>query len=274
MSTALQDLSRSDCLIFDLGIVNVRRFHHNHVITGAGPNRNAANGLVIVGRENILEPKEHQLFRIVLVQTMLYIICKCSIQIMLLYNEINKTQKKSAEQRSIEDSVLHLTYFIYFVENCVGCYVNLIVSKTFRKAMKSTLFKLCLPWPGRCMKWRDINVSMLWRKSLFIFHSSPTSVPVWLTIELCFTYMYPNISASRVPTPIKMMHPNVTDKFWESFGIQPQDRLCWRDNSHLITLAAWSSTIYVILVLLMIKESLSIACLLESNVRDDIFQWD
>lgn len=127
-------------IIFGLwALTNVRRLGQPKQQTAGQP-----AGAVPVGRPNTLQPKDRQLIRMLMAELVLYIICKCPVQFVSIYNEITKYQVKSGEQSSIEQSILQLTYVLFFVENCVGAYVNILVSKTFRTELKDSFQKVFL----------------------------------------------------------------------------------------------------------------------------------
>ena len=69
-----------------------------------------------------------------------FIICKFPGIIALIYQEITQYQVKSAEQQIIEQSILQITFFWYYVDNGIGFYKNIIVSKTFRTELKRIFF--------------------------------------------------------------------------------------------------------------------------------------
>ena len=140
-------LTLSLMTVFGLWAVrNVRRLRRPNQTT---PQALATIPNVTVHRPNVPQSKDHQLIRMLLVDILAYIMCKCPVQVMLVYNEITKQQEKSAEQSSIEQSILLLTYFIFFVDNCIGCYTNLLVSKTFRTEVKGVLRRIRLRF--RCV---------------------------------------------------------------------------------------------------------------------------
>ena len=100
----------------------------------------------VIGRHFILQSKDYQLVRMLLLDILIFIICKCPASFMLLYQQITDYVDKSTEQRSIEQSILSMTYFVYYIENGVSFYTNMLVSKTFRKELKHTLTDIHLPY--------------------------------------------------------------------------------------------------------------------------------
>jgi len=103
----------------------------------AKPHSRPTNTAVtVVGRQYILQSKDRQLMRMLLVDIMSFVICKCPSSFFLMYQQITQYVEKSAEQQSIEQSILFLTYFLYYIENGISCYTNILVSKTFRAELK------------------------------------------------------------------------------------------------------------------------------------------
>ncbi|CAF0849956.1 unnamed protein product [Adineta steineri] len=96
-------------------------------------------GIIAVGRSHILQSKDQQLIRMLLVDTITYVICKSPLIILYIYEQITQYTEKSAEQLAIEQAILQITYFLFFTESCIGCYTNILVSKTFRKELKRIL---------------------------------------------------------------------------------------------------------------------------------------
>ena len=99
---------------------------------------------IVVGRPHTLHSKDQQLIRMLLVDIVTFVICKCPSSFCLMYQQITRYVEKSAEQQSIEQSILLLTYFLYFVENGISCYTNLLISRTFRAELKGTLLNIRL----------------------------------------------------------------------------------------------------------------------------------
>ena len=129
--------------IFGLWAVrNVRRLRQTNRAIEQGTSGPATSGTVVVTRPNISQSKDHQLVRMVLVDILLYISCKCPVPIMAFYNVVTKDQQKSPERSSIEQLVLQLLYFIFYINNCISCYTNMLVSQTFRTELKRVLLKI------------------------------------------------------------------------------------------------------------------------------------
>ncbi|CAF1301530.1 unnamed protein product [Adineta ricciae] len=113
---------------------NLRRVRH---ATQSGRTTNTA--VVTTGRPQILQTKDQQLIRMVLMEIMVYILCKYPIVIFHIYQEITEYNEKSPERQLIEQNLVILTIFTSSIENCISCYTNAIVSKTFRLELKRLL---------------------------------------------------------------------------------------------------------------------------------------
>jgi hypothetical protein len=103
--------------------------------------------VTVVGRQHTLQSKDQQLIRMLLVDIISFVICKCSFTVMQIYLQITQYNEKSAEQQTIEQIISQLTYFIYYIDSCISCYTNMFVSKTFRKELKDillTIHRRCL----------------------------------------------------------------------------------------------------------------------------------
>ncbi|CAF1097085.1 unnamed protein product [Adineta steineri] len=116
-------------------IRQVRRVRHN------ASTRTTAT-VVVVGGAHTLQSKDQQLIRMLFIEILSYIICKYPGTLMLIYQQITQYDIKSDERRQIEQAIQELTAFLYFVENSIGCYTNMIASKTFRTELKRILIKI------------------------------------------------------------------------------------------------------------------------------------
>ena len=93
-------------------------------------------GSTVVGRQHTVQSKDRQLIRMLFMNIILFIICRSPVTIILMYQQITKYENKSADQQIIEQLIIQITYFVFFIENSVGCYTNILVSKTFRTELK------------------------------------------------------------------------------------------------------------------------------------------
>ncbi|CAF1551794.1 unnamed protein product [Adineta ricciae] len=94
-------------LIFGFWTVkNVRAIGHATLSSVA-----SRSAVVSVGRPQILQSKDQQLIRMLLVEITTYILCKTPVLVFYIYQEITRYNVKSVEQGLIEQCVLLLTYF-------------------------------------------------------------------------------------------------------------------------------------------------------------------
>ncbi|CAF1056885.1 unnamed protein product [Adineta ricciae] len=99
-------------------------------------------GVTTIIRLHNLRSQDQQIIRMLLVDIIIYIICKLPVVIMYMYAQITQYAEKSQEQHTIEQAFLQFAYFVFFIENSVACYTNLLVSKRFRKELLRLLKKM------------------------------------------------------------------------------------------------------------------------------------
>ncbi|CAF1113888.1 unnamed protein product [Adineta ricciae] len=116
-------------------VQNIRKVRHATRQSGS-----THSAVVVIGRPQIFQSKDQQLIRMLLVEIVTYILCKSPVAIFYIYQEATRYNGKNTEQQLIEQYVSSLTYFVYFIENAVSCYTNILVSKTFRAELKRMLF--------------------------------------------------------------------------------------------------------------------------------------
>ncbi|UJR12235.1 hypothetical protein I4U23_016412 [Adineta vaga] len=109
-----------------LTVKNIRQVSHKIIPTNISQ----------IGRQYILQSKDRQLIRMLFVDIISYTISKLPYAFYYLYQQITQDEKKNIEQQLIEQSILILTYFIFFIENSISGYTNILVSKTFRTEIK------------------------------------------------------------------------------------------------------------------------------------------
>jgi hypothetical protein len=111
------------------------------------PSNSVNTGNVPIGRPHAIQSKDQQLIRMLLVDIISFVICKLPSTIVLIYRQITQYNDKSDDQQVIELSILQLSFFWYFVDNGIGCYTNILVSKTFRTELKRMFangYKFCV----------------------------------------------------------------------------------------------------------------------------------
>ncbi|CAF4096288.1 unnamed protein product, partial [Adineta steineri] len=91
---------------------------------------------ITVIRPVIVRSKDQQLVRMLSVNIIAFIICKFPSTLVLIYQQITQYEEKSSDQQLIEQLILQLTFFWYFIDNGIDCYTNILVSKTFRTELK------------------------------------------------------------------------------------------------------------------------------------------
>ena len=92
--------------------------------------------IVTVGRSNTPQSKDRQLVRMLLMDISIYIFARFPATIFLIYGQITQHETKSTEQLLTEQAIANITYVIGFVDSSIGCYTNILVSKTFRLELK------------------------------------------------------------------------------------------------------------------------------------------
>jgi hypothetical protein len=111
------------------------------------PSNTVNTGNVAIGRPHAIQSKDQQLIRMLLVDIIFFVICKCPAASFLVYQYITRYIEKSEDEQIIEQSIIQLSYFWYFVDNGIGCYTNILVSKTFRTELKRMFangYKFCV----------------------------------------------------------------------------------------------------------------------------------
>ncbi|CAF0834105.1 unnamed protein product [Adineta steineri] len=93
-------------------------------------------GNMMIGRPATLRSKDQQLVRMLLVNIIAFFICKFPSTLILIYQQITQYDEKTSDRQVIEQSVLQLAFFLYYIDNGIDCYTNILVSKTFRTELK------------------------------------------------------------------------------------------------------------------------------------------
>jgi hypothetical protein len=114
-----------------LTVKNIRQVrhatHHSHASTIE---------TTTVGRVYTVESKDRQLIRMLIMEIIVYIISRFPSTVVLIYQQITQYQTKSDEQISTEQFIANVTYFMGFIDSCVSCYTNILISKNFRAELK------------------------------------------------------------------------------------------------------------------------------------------
>ncbi|UJR17516.1 hypothetical protein I4U23_004411 [Adineta vaga] len=124
-------------VIFGLWTVkNVRSMNHMTIVAG---NSSTHGGDVAIGSARSAHSKDRQLIKILLVDTSVYIFFNTMISISLIYQQIMQNQPQTLVQIYLQGFIMSVSVFSAYIPFCIGCYTNLVVSKTFRKEVKNTL---------------------------------------------------------------------------------------------------------------------------------------
>lgn len=84
---------------------------------------------------------DRQFIRMLLIEILICIICDFLQPSMLLYKEITKTYKKNDDLLAIENFLISISIFVLHIPFCCSFYTNILVSTTFRKIVKSILWR-------------------------------------------------------------------------------------------------------------------------------------
>jgi hypothetical protein len=90
-------------------------------------------------RLNTVHAKDRQLIRIIFIDIIVYIIFNSILTIMIMYQQVTQLNIKSFTQSALELLMINVSIFIYYIPYCIGCYTKFIVSKAFRREMKTVL---------------------------------------------------------------------------------------------------------------------------------------
>jgi hypothetical protein len=83
--------------------------------------------------------KDRQLIKILLVDTSIYIIFDTMIAAILLYEQVTQNQSQTSVETAMQSFLFDVSVFSTYIPFCIGCYTNLLVSKTFRNEVKNIL---------------------------------------------------------------------------------------------------------------------------------------
>jgi hypothetical protein len=83
--------------------------------------------------------KDRQLIKILLVDTSIYIIFNTMITVILIYQEVTQNQSQTLVETAMQNFLFEVSVFSTYIPFCIGCYTNLLVSKTFRNEVKNIL---------------------------------------------------------------------------------------------------------------------------------------
>ena len=115
-------------------VKNIRSIRHATVASVSSAITAAAEGGL-----NSTRSKDRQLMLILLSDIIVYIISTSMLAAVTMYQQFTQYNVKSYEQTQIDDFLASVARFINYIRFCVECYVNLVVSKTFRNELKNTI---------------------------------------------------------------------------------------------------------------------------------------
>lgn len=94
------------------------------------------SGTVTIRNARVHRSKDAQLIRILLIDIIVYIIFNLMIAIVLLYQQFNPQQLVNPLEIQIQSLLLQISIFTTYIPFCIGCYTNILASKTFRNEIK------------------------------------------------------------------------------------------------------------------------------------------
>ena len=99
----------------------------------------STSATVVENVMNASRSKDRQLIKILFVNISIYIIFNMMLSIVLMYQEVTRYNTKTQVETQIENLLSSIGLFSYYIPFCIGCFSNLVVSKTFRKEIKNVL---------------------------------------------------------------------------------------------------------------------------------------
>ncbi len=83
--------------------------------------------------------KDRQFCLILFTDISIYIIFSFMLSAILMYQQMTQYNVKSPFQTQVDLFLKYVATFINYISICIGCYTNIIISKTFRKSIKDIL---------------------------------------------------------------------------------------------------------------------------------------
>jgi hypothetical protein len=123
-------------ILFGLwGIKNIRKFRRVGPVpvSSVTINRNRTRLSATIDAHNRL------LGRILCMDTIVYVLFRLPIGIFLMYEQIIQNYIRTSEQKQIELFITLICIFSAYIPSSIGCYLNLFISKTFRKEIKNII---------------------------------------------------------------------------------------------------------------------------------------
>jgi hypothetical protein len=77
--------------------------------------------------------------RILCMDAIVYVLFRLPIGIFLMYEQITQNYIRTFEQKQIQLFITLICIFSAYIPSSIGCYLNLFISKTFRKEIKNII---------------------------------------------------------------------------------------------------------------------------------------
>jgi hypothetical protein len=100
------------------------------------------NEVRLVPYSQTLNAKERQMIILLFIELLVYIIFSFMNPIYLLYKQLTEYELGSIKKQMIEQFISTILLFITFIPYSINFYINLLVSKAFRKEIKKIFFQL------------------------------------------------------------------------------------------------------------------------------------
>jgi hypothetical protein len=114
-----------------LALKNIRRLRRNTVAPVL-----TTTGTIVRGHLQPRRSKDRQFALMLFIDISTYIIFSFMLSVILMYQQITQYDVKSPIQTQFGLFLKNLATFINYISTCIGCYTNILISKTFRKSIK------------------------------------------------------------------------------------------------------------------------------------------
>jgi hypothetical protein len=114
-----------------LALKNIRRVRHNIVAPVLTTTETIVRSYSQPNRS-----KDRQFCLILFTDISIYIIFSLMLSVILMYEQITQYNVKSPLETQVDLFLKYLATFINYISISIGCYTNIIISKTFRKNIK------------------------------------------------------------------------------------------------------------------------------------------
>jgi hypothetical protein len=123
-------------ILLGLGAIkNIRQFRRVEPVPISSVSRNGNRTRL----STAIDVHNRLLGRILFMDTIAYVLFRFPIGIFLMYEQVTENDMRTSEQRQIQLCIRLIFTFSAFIPSSIGCYLNLFISKTFRKEIKSIL---------------------------------------------------------------------------------------------------------------------------------------